>query len=221
MTAAAHDSSARHYTLGLEGALTWNNFVILLLILLFVTPFVELAVAVAVRRRARGRCERERGTRVLPLVLGMDLIATYGLPVARFETLPLPGELAAAIEKTSPETPIELLIDLPAGLVFEAQAVAEALRRHPAPTTAYVPRRALTAGAELARAVDRVVLGAGAVVGDEEERPLSATDLGAQGIAVEAGVPGCIEAYLGSFARPHRPRFVLPFYVAVPRRLPG
>jgi hypothetical protein len=196
----------------------WVDVVILLSILLFVTPFAQLSVAAARRRRARGQCERERGTRVLSLVLGMDPIATYGLPVVRFETLPLPAELADAVAATPPGTPIDLLVDTPAGLAFDAQALVEALARHGAQTTLFVPRRALTAGLELAHAVDRVVLGTEAVVGDGREAPLHADELRAQGVRVEEGVPDCIAGYLGAFREPRRPRFALPFYVALPRR---
>ena len=197
--------------------MSWGDLVILLLILLFVTPFAQLTAAVARRRRARSRCERERGTRVLSLVLGTDLIATYGLPVARFETLPLPVELADAIAKTPSGTPIDLLVDMPAGLSFDPQPVAAALEAHQGVATLFVPRRALTGGSLLAHAAGRVALGSGAIVGDGGQTPLTADDLRAQGVSVEDGVPGCLAGYLGAFREPRRSRFVLPFYLALPR----
>lgn len=197
--------------------MSWDNVAILLLALLFVTPPAQLSLAAARRRSARVRCERLRGTRLLPLVLGSDLIATYGIPIARFETLPLPGELAGAIAAVPADVPIDLLLDLPAGIPFEMPAVAAALAARTAPTTLIVPRRGLSGGAVLARAAGSVLMAPEATVADAEGRTLTAAGLRAEGVGVEENVPACVAEYLRRFGEPRRPHPTLPFYLALPR----
>lgn len=142
----------------------WEFWAILFLIFVLVSPAAQLGVSWARRRRAQARLQAERGSRVIPVILSMGTIATYGLPLARFEELPLPPELVTAVAGTGATTPIDLIVDVPAGLDVDGKALAGALAAHGAPTTLIVPRQALSGGLDLARAVDTVMLGRGATV---------------------------------------------------------
>jgi|GEM_PF-3222823 len=146
--------------------MSWDYWAILFLIFMLVTPAAQIGVSWARRRWARGVLERRRDTLVVPIVLSMNTVATYGLPVARFEQLPLPEEVAAAIGAAPPERPIDIVVDMPAGLRFDPGPVALAIGERSATTTLVVPRSALSGGLTLARAADRVLLGAEATVGD-------------------------------------------------------
>jgi len=205
----------------------WGTWAIIFLILLLVTPAAQIGVGWGRRQRARRKLERARGTRVVPIILGLETVATYGVPIARFEQLPLPGEVVAAISATPEDLPVDVVIDMPADLRFDAGPVAAALRERESPTTVFVPLRALTAGLTLARAADRVVLAPDAVIADTRRVPASASgatagglhpdDLRRLGLTVEEGIPTDVEHYTGHFSEPSRPVHRLPFYIHVPR----
>jgi hypothetical protein len=147
----------------------WGFWAILFLIFLLVTPVVQLTVGWARKGKAKRALERQQGTRVIPLILDLQTVATYGLPVARFEQLPLPNEVARAIRTTPLGRSIDLVVDLPGDVAFDmgpvTTALAERRANASAPATLIVPRRALTGGIALVRAADAVLLGPGAVLG--------------------------------------------------------
>jgi hypothetical protein len=208
---------------------------ILFLIFLLVTPAAQIGVSWARRRGARTTLERERGTRVVGVVLSMGTVATYGVPIARFEQLPLPEETAAAIAAAPPDRPLDVVVDMPAGLRYDPAPVAEAIAGRAAQTTVVVPRRALSGGLTLVGAAGRVLLGESATVADRVggghevpapagDRPsctrepvLDASGLQGLGIDAEEGVPDEFFCYLDRLAGPRPPRRWFPFLIRVPR----
>jgi len=214
----------------------WGSWMILFLIFLLVTPAAQIGVSWARRRGVRRTLEHERGTRVVGIVLSMGTVATYGVPLTRFEQLPLPEETAAAIAAAPPDRPLDIVVDLPAGLRYDPGPVAEAMAGRTAQTTVVVPRRALSGGLTLIGAADRVLLGEGATVADRVgaggheaaapagERPsctsepsLDASGLRRLGIDAEEGVPDAFFCYLDRLAGPRPPRRGFPFLIRVPR----
>jgi hypothetical protein len=216
----------------------WGFWAILFLIFMLATPALQLGVGAARKWRARRVLERERGARVVPLILDLQTVASYGLPIVRFEQLPLPGELARAIGTTAAGRPIDLVVDLPAGLPLDVFPVAAALAAHPAKTTLIVPRRALVGGLALARAADAVLLGPGAMLcgdlrGDADaptggdalparasrrgDTTCDLADLKDLGLPAGEELPAALPAYLARFREPRRPARRLPFYLSQPR----
>lgn len=153
----------------------WGLWPILFATLLLLTPAVQLGVAWERRRRARRRFEERCLCRVFPLVLSMGTVATYGLPLTRFEELPLPQEVAAWVAATPAGVTLYLLADLPARVDFDPAPVVAALAERAGPATLVVPRRALAGGLALARACGEVLLGPAALVADST-RSEAATD---------------------------------------------
>jgi hypothetical protein len=215
------------------GGMDWNLGAIIFVSLLLVTPAIQLAVGWARKWRARRALQHERGARVIPIVLDLQTVATFGLPVARFEQLPLPNEVARAVHATPRDRPIDLVVDLPAGVAFDAEPVADALAARTAPVTLIVPRHALTGGIALARAADAVLLGPGAVLSNGQAAadsrpgadpgpasPAETCDLaGLQDLGLPAaeGVPSALPAYLARFREPLPTRRKWPLYMARPR----
>lgn len=198
----------------------WVSLILLLPLFLLVTPATQLGVGWGRRRRAGSRLEKERGSRVIPLILSMETVATYGIPLLRFEQLPLAEELAAAVSATAAGRPIDLVADLPLDVDLDVAPLAAALAAHKAPTTLLVPRRALTGGLTLAAVVDTIVLGpAAALAGDRPGRAtptLHAADLRTLGLHVEETLPEHLAAYLASFTPPQRPPGRMPFFISLP-----
>jgi len=198
----------------------WLSWIMLLPFFLLVTPALQLGVGWGRRRRTRSRLEKERGSRVIPLILSMETVATYGIPLLRFEQLPLAEELVAAVAATGGGRPIDLVVDLPPDVDLDVAPLAAALAAHEAPTTLLVPRQALSGGLMLAAAVDAIVLGpAAAVAGDRPGHatpPLDAAALRTLGLQVDEALPEHLPEYLALFARPQRPSGRLPCFISLP-----
>lgn len=197
--------------------MSWGTLTILWLIFLTVTPALQLGLVWARRRATRRRVERERGSHVIAIVHSLETVATYGVPLARFEQLPLEVEVVSAVHAVAPTQPIDLLVDLAPELPLDPRPVAAALRAHSGPVTMVVPRRALTAGASLAEAADALLLGDGACVSDVDTDPLDAAALRAQGLHVQDTVPDCFMSYLALFGEPAQPHRHWPPYIALRR----
>jgi hypothetical protein len=62
--------------------------------------------------------------------------------------------IIAAIKETPPETPIDLILHTPGGLVLAAMQIARAVEAHPAQVTVYVPVYAMSGGTLIVEAYD-------------------------------------------------------------------
>jgi ClpP class serine protease len=70
-----------------------------------------------------------------------------------------------AIRLTPPETPIDLILHTPGGLVLASAQIAQALARHPGKVTILVPHYAMSGGTLVALAADEVMMDENAVLG--------------------------------------------------------
>jgi len=66
---------------------------------------------------------------------------------------------------TSPETPIDLVLHTPGGLVLASYQIALALKEHPAKTTVIIPHYAMSGGTLIALAADEIIMDKHAVLG--------------------------------------------------------
>src|SRR5213079_3360270 len=69
------------------------------------------------------------------------------------------------IRLTPPDTPLDLIIHTPGGLVLAASQIAHALAHHPGKVTVFVPHYAMSGGTLVALAADEVVMDENAVLG--------------------------------------------------------
>ncbi|MBE3589457.1 MAG: ATP-dependent Clp protease proteolytic subunit [Firmicutes bacterium] len=109
--------------------------------------------------------ERRRGSRLISLIHRQESVSFLGIPISRYITIEDSEEVLRAIHLTPPDVPIDMVLHTPGGLVLAAEQIAQALRRHRAPVTVFVPHYAMSGGTLIALAADRVVMDPNAVLG--------------------------------------------------------
>lgn len=109
--------------------------------------------------------ERQRRSRVILLIHRQESLSLLGIPLSRYITIEDSEQVLRAIRLTPPDTPIDLILHTPGGLVLATEQIARALIRHPAKVTVFVPHYAMSGGTMLALAADEIVMDANAVLG--------------------------------------------------------
>ena len=66
---------------------------------------------------------------------------------------------------TDPDTPIDLVLHTPGGLVLASLQIARAIRRHRGRVTVFIPNHAMSGGPLIALAADEIVMSEHAVLG--------------------------------------------------------
>lgn len=145
--------------------------------LLGALPFLFLMffffIVPALTRRQRGeelerqfsRIQKKRKSRVIAIVHRQEPMGLLGIPVLRYIDLNDAEDVLEAIRTTPANTPIELVLHTPGGLVLPALQIARALKAHPARKTVFVPHYAMSGGTLIALAADEIVLNKHAVLG--------------------------------------------------------
>ncbi|WOI53948.1 SDH family Clp fold serine proteinase [Parvularcula sp. LCG005] len=135
--------------------------------------FVILFVLPAMARRRHGReverrfaqVQKKRKSRLIAIVHRQEPMALLGIPQLRYIDLNTSEDVLNAIRTTPKDTPLELILHTPGGLILPALQVARAVKAHPAPTTVFVPHYAMSGGTLIALAADRICLSPHAVLG--------------------------------------------------------
>ncbi|HEY9668729.1 MAG TPA: ATP-dependent Clp protease proteolytic subunit, partial [Coleofasciculaceae cyanobacterium] len=109
--------------------------------------------------------EQQRRSRVILLIHRQESISLLGIPISRYITIEDSEQVLRAIRFTPPDTPIDLILHTPGGLVLATEQIARALIRHKAKVTVFVPHYAMSGGTMLALAADEIVMDANAVLG--------------------------------------------------------
>ena len=110
------------------------------------------------RAQAIRAIEKEHGTRVITMIHRQEKRSLFGFAVSRHIDLEDAQTVIAAIKETPDDTPIDLIIHTPGGLVLAAMQIARAVEAHPAKVTAYVPVYAMSGGTLIALAADEIVM---------------------------------------------------------------
>jgi ClpP class serine protease len=131
---------------------------------LLLPPLQQWAVA-ARRARALSALQSQRKSRVIAMIHRQETIGFLGVPLYRFIDIDDSEAVLRAIRQTPPETPIDLVLHTPGGLVLAAEQIAYALRAHPGKVTVLVPHYAMSGGTLLALAADEIRMDAAAVLG--------------------------------------------------------
>ena len=135
------------------------------LILSSLQPVIRQRLLEGQRVRAFRRLEEERGSRAIGLIHRQETMSFLGFPIARFIDIEDSERLLRAIQLTDPGRPIDLILHTPGGLVLAASQIAQAIRRHVAPVTVFIPHYAMSGGTLIALAADEIVMGENAVLG--------------------------------------------------------
>jgi ClpP class serine protease len=142
-----------------------GNLFTVLLFVLFVLPVVQRWLLSMRRARALAALQRERGSRIIAMIHRQETVGLLGVPLYRFIDIDDSEEVLRAIRLTPDETPIDLVLHTPGGLVLAAEQIAYALRDHPGKVTVLVPHYAMSGGTLLALAADEIRMDAAAVLG--------------------------------------------------------
>ena len=118
-------------------------------------------------RRSRGLAalQRARGSRVIAMIHRQETVGILGVPLFRFIDIDDSEAVLRAIRMTPDDTPIDLLLHTPGGLVLASEQIAYALRAHPGKVTVLVPHYAMSGGTLLALAADEIRMDEAAVLG--------------------------------------------------------
>jgi ClpP class serine protease len=128
-------------------------------------PVVRQRFLEAQRLRAFRSLEQRRRSRVIGLIHRQETMSFLGFPIARFIDIEDSERLLRAIQLTDPARPIDLILHTPGGLVLAAEQIAQALARHRATVTVFVPHYAMSGGTLIALAADEIVMAENAVLG--------------------------------------------------------
>lgn len=142
-----------------------NNIFWFFLILVFALPVIQRKLLESRRLAAMRAIERARKSRVIALIHRQETMALLGFPLVRYIDINDAEEVMRAIRLTDKDVPIDLIIHTPGGLVLAADQIAQALLRHPAKVTVFVPHYAMSGGTLIALAADEIVMAPNAVLG--------------------------------------------------------
>src|SRR3954471_946629 len=146
--------------------MAWVILIVLIVIFLTViAPLMRQRSVVAARTRKLRGLQRERGTVVITIIHRQEQIGLFGVPLVRFIDIDDSEAVLRAIRMTPDDTPIDLVLHTPGGLVLAAEQIAHAVRSHPAKVTVLVPHYAMSGGTMLALAADEIVMDPNAVLG--------------------------------------------------------
>jgi ClpP class serine protease len=142
------------------GSIVWLLFLVLL-----VVPVLSHRVLDMRRSRALAGLQKNRGTRVIAMIHRQETVGVLGVPFYRFIDIEDSEAVLRAIRLTDDETPIDLVLHTPGGLVLASEQIAYALKRHPGKVTVLVPHYAMSGGTLLALAADEILMDPAAVLG--------------------------------------------------------
>ena len=138
---------------------------LLLVFLTVISPLMRQRSLLAARSRRVTALQRDRGTRLITIIHRQEQIGLLGVPLVRFIDIDDSEQVLRGIRMTPDDTPIDLLLHTPGGLVLAAEQIAQAVRSHPSKVTVLVPHYAMSGGTLIALAADEIMMDAHAVLG--------------------------------------------------------
>lgn len=142
-----------------------TDFIWLYLLIAFLSPMLSRRLLDTQRMRLIRRLERNRGSRLITMIHRQESFAFLGIPFARHINIEDSEAILRAVRLTPADMPIDLLLHTPGGIALASEQIAEALLRHKAPVTIFVPHYAMSGGTLIALAADHIVMDRNAVLG--------------------------------------------------------
>jgi ClpP class serine protease len=143
----------------------FSTLIWLFLIFAAFTPALQRRYQEACRRFVLQRLEKKRGSRVITLIHRQETMSFLGIPFSRHLDVDDSEQVLRAVRLTPEDMPLDLVLHTPGGLVLAAEQIAQALVRHKAKVTVFVPHYAMSGGTLLALAADEIVMDRNAVLG--------------------------------------------------------
>ncbi|MGE0410202.1 MAG: hypothetical protein AB7P23_13200 [Amphiplicatus sp.] len=138
---------------------------ILILFMLFVLPMIARSQRNAEIERRFSKIQKKRRSRIIAIVHRDEPMGFLGIATLRHIDLNDAEEVLEAIRRTPPNTPLEIVLHTPGGLVLPALQIARAVKAHKGKKTVFVPHYAMSGGTMIALAADEIVLNKHAVLG--------------------------------------------------------
>ena len=142
-----------------------GTIVVIGIFVLLIVPVLARQALEARRSRAFRALQRARGSRVIAMIHRQETVGVLGVPFYRYIDIDDSEAVLRAIRQTPDESPIDLLLHTPGGLVLASEQIAYALRAHRGKVTVLVPHYAMSGGTLLALAADEIVMDEAAVLG--------------------------------------------------------
>ncbi len=136
-----------------------------LLAIALIQPVIAKQFRLAARRKQILNVENERQSRVILLIHRQETLSFIGFPVARYIDLNDSEEVLRALRMTHPDTPVDLVLHTPGGLVLAATQIARAIHKRQGTVRAIIPHFAMSGGTLIAMACDEVIMSPHAVLG--------------------------------------------------------
>ncbi len=143
----------------------FGDIIWLIILFSFFMPTLERRMLEYNRFRLIRAIEKKRKSRVITIIHRQESISFFGLPISRYIDIEDSEQILRAIRLTPDDMPIDLVLHTPGGLVLAASQIAQALKRHPAKVTVFVPHYAMSGGTLIALAADEIVMDENAVLG--------------------------------------------------------
>ena len=129
-------------------------------------PILKKKMLEAARQKMIAKIEKQRGgSRVIILIHRQETMSILGFPLMRFIDINDSEQVIRAIHLTDSDTPIDIILHTPGGLLLASLQIARAIEKHKAKVTAYVPHYAMSGGTLIALAADEIVMDDHAVLG--------------------------------------------------------
>ena len=145
--------------------MSFLNLFWIFLIISSIQPVIQRRMLEAKRLGCIRMFEQQRSSRVILLIHRQESISLLGIPISRYINIEDSEQVLRAIRLTPPDTPIDLILHTPGGLVLATEQIAKALIRHQAKVSVFVPHYAMSGGTMLAMAADEIVMDENAVLG--------------------------------------------------------
>ncbi|MBN2056240.1 ATP-dependent Clp protease proteolytic subunit [bacterium] len=142
-----------------------NGLFWIFLVFVMVYPAIQKRILESSRLRLLRRLEKRRNSRAIALVHRQETMTFLGFPLMRYITIEDSEEILRAIRMTPPDMPLNIVLHTPGGLVLATEQIANALLRHKAEVSVFIPHYAMSGGTLIALAADRICMDENAVLG--------------------------------------------------------
>ncbi len=141
------------------------SFIWVIFLIVAIIPVIRQRMIDSSRFRIIRALEAKRKSRVIALIHRQESVSILGIPLARYIDIQDSEQVLRAIKLTDEKVPIDLILHTPGGLVLASEQIANALKRHDARVTVFVPHYAMSGGTLVALAADEIVMDDNAVLG--------------------------------------------------------
>jgi len=128
------------------------------IIVMTLQPMIRQRAQVYLRQKLISEIQKANNSRVITMVHRQESMQFFGFPVMRYIDMDDSEAVIRAIHQTDKNTPIDLILHTPGGLVLASLQIANAIKQHKARITVYVPHMAMSGGTLIALAADHIVM---------------------------------------------------------------